>query len=63
VLLDSDQATNIPLRASDQVYIGESRSSTFSRVLPHWMGSAYRRLTGLLPDHWWPWDKPGVWGQ
>ena len=58
VLLDSDQATNIPLRASDQVYIGESRGSTFSRVLPHWMGSAFRSFTGLLPDHWWPWDKP-----
>lgn len=63
VLLDADQSTNIPLRPSDQVYIGESRGSRFSRVLPHWMGTAYRRVAGLLPDHWWPWDKPGAWGQ
>jgi protein involved in polysaccharide export with SLBB domain len=63
VLLDADQTTNIPLRASDQVYIGESKSSTLARVMPHWMGTAYRRVAGLLPDHWWPWDKPGVLGQ
>ena len=63
ILLDNDPATNIPLRASDQVYIGETRGSSFSRILPHWLGTAYRRVTGLLPDHWWPFDKPGLWGQ
>jgi len=63
VLLDADASTNIPLRPSDQVYIGETRGSTFSRILPHWLGTAYRRITGLLPDHWWPFDKPGHWGQ
>jgi polysaccharide biosynthesis/export protein len=54
VLLDNDQRSNVPLRPSDQVYIGETRCSTFSRILPHWLGTAYRRVTGLLPDRWWP---------
>ncbi|MDB5311750.1 MAG: Polysaccharide biosynthesis/export protein [Gemmataceae bacterium] len=56
VLLDNDPATNIPLRPSDQVYVGETRGSSFSRVLPHWLGAAYRRFTGLLPDEWWPFN-------
>jgi protein involved in polysaccharide export with SLBB domain len=54
VLLDGDPATNVPLRPSDQVYVGETRGSSFSRVLPHWLGAAYRRVAGLLPDAWWP---------
>jgi len=54
VILDNDQRTDVPLRPSDQVYIGETRGSTFSRILPHWLGKAYRRVTGLLPDRWWP---------
>lgn len=63
VLLDADNTTNIPLKPSDQVYIGESKSSVISRMLPHWLSSAYRRVAGLLPEHWWPWDRPGFWGQ
>jgi len=60
VMLDNDQATNVPLHASDQVYIGEARSSAFSRNLPHWMGAAYRRLLGLLPDIARPFERtPG----
>lgn len=62
VLLDNNQSTNIPLRPSDQVYIGETRGSSFSRILPHWLGTAYRRVTGLLPDSWWPFDRPRAWG-
>jgi protein involved in polysaccharide export with SLBB domain len=62
VLLDQNASTNIPLRPSDQVYVGETRGSTFSRILPPWLGTAYRKVTGLLPDHWWPWAKPGAWG-
>jgi protein involved in polysaccharide export with SLBB domain len=58
VLLDDDPGTNIPLRPSDQVYVGETRRSTFSRVLPNWLGRAYRRLGGLLPDDWWPFNGP-----
>lgn len=57
VLLDNDPRTNVALQASDQIYIGETRGSTFSRILPHWLGAAYRRVTGLLPDTWWPFDR------
>jgi protein involved in polysaccharide export with SLBB domain len=57
VLIDNNPATNVPLRPSDQVYIGETRGSSFSRSLPHWLGVAYRRMLGLLPDHWWPFDR------
>ena len=60
VLLDNDAATNVPLRPSDQVYVGETKGSTFSRVLPHWLGTVYRRVTGLLPDDWWPFNRPLV---
>jgi protein involved in polysaccharide export with SLBB domain len=52
VLIDNNPATNVELRPSDQVYIGETRGSTFSRILPHWLGTAYRRVVGLLPDSW-----------
>lgn len=62
VLLDGDPGTNIPLRPSDQVYVGETRGSSFSRVLPHWLGAAYRRVVGLLPDSWWPFGRSQPWG-
>jgi protein involved in polysaccharide export with SLBB domain len=52
VLIDGNHATNIPLRPSDEVYVGETRRSVVSRMLPDWLGRAYRRLSGLLPDEW-----------
>ncbi len=52
VLLDNDQTTNVLLKPSDQVYIGESRESEFSRLLPDWLAPMYRRYVGLLPDDW-----------
>ncbi len=58
VLVDNDQTTNYPLLPADQVYVGETRGSIFSRVLPDWLGTIYRRVTGLLPDKWWPFSKP-----
>jgi protein involved in polysaccharide export with SLBB domain len=57
VLVDGDARTNVPLQAGDQVYVGETRQSSVSRVLPDWLGTAYRRMTGLLPDDWWPFSK------
>jgi protein involved in polysaccharide export with SLBB domain len=57
VLIDGDPATNFPLRPSDEVYIGETSRSVFSRVLPDWLGIVYRRVTGLLPDDWWPYSR------
>jgi protein involved in polysaccharide export with SLBB domain len=52
IVIDGDAVTNLPLEAGDHVYIGESRRSSFSRVLPDWAKPLYRRLTGLLPDSW-----------
>ena len=52
VLLDGDPSTNIPLRASDEVYVGETRRASFDRLLPDWVRPLYRRAAGLLtlPD-------------
>lgn len=58
VLLDGDDATNVLLRPSDEVYIGETRGSSISRLMPAWLGPAYRRVVGLLPDDWWPFNRP-----
>jgi protein involved in polysaccharide export with SLBB domain len=60
VLLDQDPSTNVTLRPSDQVYVGETRGSSFSRVLPSWLGPTYRQLLGLLPDDWWPFNRRPV---
>jgi len=60
VLLDNDPATNIPLRPSDQVYVGETHRSSFSRLLPDWLRPIYRKVAGLLPEEWWPFSKPRV---
>lgn len=57
VLIDENQATNVLLEPSDEVYVGETSRSIFARVLPNWLGPAYRRLIGLLPDDWWPFSK------
>ncbi|HEV3438970.1 MAG TPA: hypothetical protein VG122_16505 [Gemmata sp.] len=53
VLIDNDQTTNVPLKPSDQVYVGETRGSVFARVLPDWLAPMYRQFVGLLPDDWW----------
>jgi protein involved in polysaccharide export with SLBB domain len=53
VLIHDDQKTNVLLKPSDQVYIGETRQSEFSRLLPDWLAPMYRRLTGLTPEDWW----------
>jgi polysaccharide biosynthesis/export protein len=57
VLIDGNQSTNVALKPSDEVYIGETSRSVFSRILPDWLGTAYRRVTGLLPDDWWPYSR------
>jgi protein involved in polysaccharide export with SLBB domain len=69
VLVDGDSRTNVPVQPDDQVYIGETKQSSLSRLMPDWLGTAYRRVTGLLPDEWWPFPKllknsaaaPGAW--
>jgi protein involved in polysaccharide export with SLBB domain len=57
VLVDGDARTNVPLLPDDQVYIGETRQSSLSRLMPDWLGTVYRRVMGLLPDDWWPFGK------
>jgi hypothetical protein len=55
VVLDGDHATNVTLWPSDQVYVGETRRSRFSRLLPDWLRPFYRKVVGLLPPDGWPW--------
>jgi polysaccharide biosynthesis/export protein len=57
VLIDGNPTTNVTLRPSDEVYVGETSRSVFARVLPDWLGIVYRRVTGLLPDDWWPYSR------
>ncbi|MGL6073073.1 MAG: polysaccharide biosynthesis/export family protein [Fimbriiglobus sp.] len=49
IVLHQDDATNILLMPSDQIVVGETRRSSFSRLLPDWLKPLYRRLYGLLP--------------
>ena len=44
IFLDDDDATNIVLQAGDQIYVGETRRSSFGRLLPNWLKPAYRKL-------------------
>lgn len=55
VALDGEQQTNITILPGDQVYVGETRRSSFSRLLPAWLRPYYRKLVGLLPPdpQWW----------
>jgi polysaccharide biosynthesis/export protein len=57
VLVDNNPATNVPLKPSDEVYVGETKRSVIARMLPDWLGPLYRKFTGLLPDEWWPLTK------
>jgi protein involved in polysaccharide export with SLBB domain len=52
VLIDNDQTTNIPVLPSDEIYVGETRRSVVSRMMPAWLGRLYREFVGLLPDEW-----------
>ena len=55
VVLDGIPETNVPLMPGDQIYVGESRRSSFGRLLPGWLRPTYRRLMSLLPQDpiWW----------
>ena len=56
VVLDGDGRTNLTVAAGDQVYVGESRRSSFARLLPTRLKPAYQRLAGIVPDGW-PWVR------
>ncbi len=49
VVLDGNAETNVLLQPSDQVYIGETRRSVFSRLVPEWLQPLYRKIVGLFP--------------
>ena len=44
IFLDGDERTDIPLQPGDQIYVGETRRSSFGRLLPNWLMPAYRKL-------------------
>jgi len=50
VLLDADNGTNMPLEPGDHVYVGETRRSSLSRLVPDFARPLYRRVMGLLPE-------------
>lgn len=50
ILLDHDGRTNIVVNPADQIYVGETRRSSFVRLLPEWMKPIYRQIMGLLPE-------------
>jgi protein involved in polysaccharide export with SLBB domain len=52
-LLRHDHTTDVPLKPSDQIYVGETRGSVFARILPDWLAPIYRQYMGLMPDEWW----------
>lgn len=49
VTIDQNQTTNLPIRPGDQIYVGETQRSSFSRLLPAWARPLYRSLVGMLP--------------
>lgn len=49
VILDGDPRTNVRIQPSDHIYVGETRRSSFSRLLPKWLRPFYRSLVGLWP--------------
>lgn len=44
ILLDNDESTNVVLQPGDQVTVGETRRSSFIRLLPIWLKPFYRKL-------------------
>lgn len=47
VVLRGDARTDLAVMAGDQVYVGESRRSSFARLLPARLKPVYQRLTGI----------------
>lgn len=46
-VVNGDWTTNIPLEPGDQVYVGETRRSSFARLLPDWLKPTYCKLFGV----------------
>jgi len=56
IVLDGDHSTDVTLQPGDQVYVGETRRSSFARLLPTWMRPWYQRTTDLGVNGW-PWEQ------
>ncbi len=51
ILNRNDRETNVSLQPFDQVYVGQSRTSSIKKCLPPWLKPLYGRLFGLSrPD-------------
>jgi protein involved in polysaccharide export with SLBB domain len=60
IVVDNEPTSNLVVLPGDQVYVGETRRSSFTRLLPKWARPLYRQLLGLLPPDpafWWPWGR------
>ena len=56
ITIDDNQKTNLTIQPGDQIYVGETRRSTFARLLPDWARPVYRKIVGMLPSdgpRWW----------
>jgi polysaccharide biosynthesis/export protein len=56
ILIEGDHSTDVILQPGDQIYVGETRQSSFARLLPTWMKPWYRRTTSLGLNGW-PWER------
>lgn len=48
-ILNGDHQSNVRLQPSDFILVGETRRSSFSRLLPDWLRPLYDRLMGIWP--------------
>ena len=48
-IVRGDLSTNVLLRPSDEVIVGETRRSSFARLLPSWCVPIYQRGTAMMP--------------
>jgi protein involved in polysaccharide export with SLBB domain len=53
IVVRHDSETNIVLQPCDQVYIGQSRRSSFGDCLPPWLRPVYERLCGMKHSGEW----------
>src|SRR5262249_2509282 len=46
---ENNHTTNVPLKPSDEVYVGETKRPGFARILPGWLRPVYSPPSGPLP--------------
>jgi hypothetical protein len=50
-----DRTSDVELRSSDIVFVGETRRSSFARMLPSWAVPIYQKILAILPPPGWIW--------